>query len=70
MTVLIKYCIKNHNQKLSGCPVCHQILLDIDVAFSSFFFSRFIYASQEPCYQLCESTITSTFLSCLKTVMV
>lgn len=47
MTVLIRYCIKNHNQKLSGCPVCHQIILDIDVAFSSFFFFvLFIYASQ------------------------
>lgn len=67
MTVLIRYCIKNHNQKLSGCPVCHQILLDIDVAFS--FFVLFMHL-KKPCYQLCESTITSTFLSCFKTVMV
>lgn len=48
MTVLIRYCIKNHNQKLSGCPVCHQIILDIDVAFLLLFFFLFlfIYASQ------------------------
>lgn len=44
MTVLIRCCIKNHNQKLSGCRVCHQIILDIDVAFSFFFlFSLFIH---------------------------
>lgn len=41
MTVLIRYCIKNHNQKLSGCPVCHQIILDIDVAFLLLFFFFF-----------------------------
>lgn len=40
MTVLIRYCIKITIKKLSGCRVRHQIILDIDVAFSfcSFFF--------------------------------
>lgn len=62
MTVLIRYCIKNHNQKLSGCPVCHQILLD--VAF--FFFLFFLFMRLKLCYELCESTIISTFFKLLK----
>lgn len=42
MTVLIRYCIKI-TIKLSGCPVCHQIILDIDVAFAFFFFTFFFF---------------------------
>lgn len=48
MTVLIRYCIKITIKKLSGCRVRHQIILDIDVAFS--FCSFFIYALSKACY--------------------
>lgn len=66
MTVLIRYCIKI-TIKLSGCPVCHQIILDIDVAFAFFSFCFYLWISK-PCYQLCESTITSAFFELLQTV--
>lgn len=58
MTVLIRYCIKITITNLA-CPVRHQIILDIDVAFSFFLFLFMLLkniscvkAQKHPCFMM------------------
>lgn len=58
MTVLIRYCINKITiRSLLGVLYATQIILDVDVAF----LFLFLFMHLKPCYQPCESTITSAF---------